>query len=94
MASVKKSDSTVLAVRMSRATQKRLESLSKSTSRSKSYLAQQAIEEYLKKREWQIKAIEEGLKDAAEGRVISHEAVVAWMESWRTDHELPPPQCK
>lgn len=31
--------------------------------------------------------------DADAGRVVSHEAVAAWLKSWGTDHELPPPQC-
>jgi len=30
--------------------------------------------------------------DVAAGRVISHEAVKAWLLSWGTPHELPTPQ--
>jgi len=35
--------------------------------------------------------IAEAWADAAAGRVVSLEAVEAWVESWYTDHELPPP---
>ena len=35
--------------------------------------------------------IAEAWADAAAGRVVSLEAVEAWVESWDTDHELPPP---
>ena len=31
--------------------------------------------------------------DIAAGRFISHEAIVRWPASWRTDNPLPPPKC-
>ena len=34
----------------------------------------------------------EGEADLAAGRVISHEAMKAWLLSWGTADELPPPQ--
>ena len=37
-------------------------------------------------------AIARGKADIAAGRVISHKAMKAWLLSWGTDHELPPPQ--
>ncbi len=36
-------------------------------------------------------AAREGEADLAEGRVISHDAVKAWLLSWGTSDELPPP---
>jgi predicted transcriptional regulator len=33
----------------------------------------------------------EGLADLEAGRVISHEAMKAWLLSWGTPDELPPP---
>ena len=35
--------------------------------------------------------ISEALSDAAGERLVSLEAVKAWVDSWDTDHELPPP---
>lgn len=35
----------------------------------------------------------EGEADIAAGRVISHEAVKRWLQSWGTENELPPPKC-
>ena len=35
----------------------------------------------------------EGEADAKAGRVVPHEAVKAWLKSWGTDDELPPPKC-
>jgi predicted transcriptional regulator len=39
------------------------------------------------------RALQEGERALAEGRVISHEAMRRWLLSWGTDYELPPPQC-
>lgn len=43
---------------------------------------------------WQIAAIEQGVRDANAGRVVSHEAVVVWVTSWGrpNDNELPMPK--
>lgn len=34
----------------------------------------------------------EGLADLDAGRVVSHDAMKAWLLSWGTAEELPPPQ--
>jgi len=39
-------------------------------------------------------AITEGIADSDAGRVVPHEDVKAWLESWGTENELQPPQCK
>ena len=39
------------------------------------------------------RAMAEAEADIAAGRVISHEAMVRWLESWGTPNELPPPKC-
>jgi predicted transcriptional regulator len=39
------------------------------------------------------RAMEEAERAIAEGRVISHEAMVRWLRSWGTPDELPPPKC-
>lgn len=39
-----------------------------------------------------VRMIEEGRRDIAEGRVISHEKMRAWLLSWGTEEELPPPE--
>ena len=38
------------------------------------------------------KLIEEARASAAAGKLISVEAVQAWVDSWDTDNELPPPE--
>ena len=52
--------STTVSVRINPAIKKRLEKLAKSTGRSRSFLAAQAINEYLDLNEWQVAGISEG----------------------------------
>lgn len=44
-------------------------------------------------RAWQSAAIEEGIKAADEGRVVDHEEVAAWVQSWGRSDELAMPKC-
>lgn len=61
---------------------KRLESLAKNTDRSKSSLAAEAIEEFLTLQEWHIQAIQEGVKAAEEGDIVSHEEALTELRKW------------
>ncbi len=72
----------------------RLEKLAETTARPKSSLVVEAIAEYVKIRERQMAAIERGLADIKAGRIVPHEEVEEWLDSWGTDHELPPPKCE
>lgn len=87
-------ESVLISVRVSKDTANRLASLAESTERSKSYLAAQAIEEYLELNEWQIKAIEQAIESADRGELIEHSKIVEWVESWGTDKEKEMPECK
>ena len=85
------SDSTTLTIRLPVKVRKKLEKLATATARSKSWLAANAIQEYVEAEQWQVQAVRRGLSDARAGRVVPHEKVEAWLNSWGTDHELPPP---
>jgi RHH-type transcriptional regulator, rel operon repressor / antitoxin RelB len=74
--------SDVLTVRLPAPVRKRLDALAKSTARSRSWLTVDAIEKYLEDNEWQLRAIEEGLEDSRRGRLVDHEEVEAWLETW------------
>jgi predicted transcriptional regulator len=60
----------------------RLNALAKSTHRSKSFLAAQAIEEFLNVQEWQVEAVKEGIAAAKKGDVKSHEHALAILNTW------------
>ena len=63
--------SALISVRVPTAVAQRLEKLSQSVDRSKSYLAAEAIEEYLDLHEWQVQAIQSGLQEIEQGDVIN-----------------------
>ncbi len=86
--------STTLTIRIDEKTKERLEHLAEATARSKSYLVTSAINEFIKTNEWQIRAIEKAIKSADKGRLVDHEEVVKWVDSWGTSKELEPPKCK
>ncbi len=62
--------SSLISVRVPLIIAERLEKLAKSVDRSKSYLAAEAIEEYLEIHEWQVQAIQEGLEQIEQNDVL------------------------
>ncbi len=62
--------------------------------RPKSWVIEQAIKDFVAVQAWHLAAIDEGIRDADAGRVVSHDDVVAWVRSWGKPDELPMPVCK
>lgn len=69
-----------VTLRLDAATCKRLDRLSKATDRSRSALAAEAIRQFVELNEWQIAAIEEGVREAEQGRFIDHARLKAKWE--------------
>jgi predicted transcriptional regulator len=86
--------SATLSIRVEASAKERLQALAETTGRSSSYLAAEAIEQYLAVQEWQIGAIMKGIASADAGLTVPDEAVSAWIESLGTEDELPMPQAK
>jgi RHH-type rel operon transcriptional repressor/antitoxin RelB len=84
--------STTFTVRVDAATKKRLERLSKDTGRSRSFLAAEAINEYLDANEWQVAGIKQAIASLDRGGRVPHEDVKDWITSWRSDRERPIPK--
>ena len=76
-------DTTLISVRVSKDVAKRLAKLAGATERSKSYVAGQAIEEFLTLQEWQVKAIREGIAEADAGELMPHKEAVKRLKKWR-----------
>ncbi len=81
-----------VSVRLSASLNERLGALATALDRPKSWVIEQAIEDYLALQAWQIAALAEGIRDADAGRVVPQEEVEAWVESWGTSSELPVPR--
>jgi predicted transcriptional regulator len=73
---------TLISVRVSKDVAKRLAKLAEATDRSKSYVAGQAIEEFLTLQEWQVKAIQQGIAEADAGKLVPHENAVKPLGAW------------
>jgi predicted transcriptional regulator len=69
-----------VTLRLDAATRKRLDRLAKATERSRAALAADAVQQYLEANEWQIAAIEEGVREANRGRLIDHSKLKAKWE--------------
>jgi predicted transcriptional regulator len=67
--------SATMTVRLNEEITIRLEKLAKATHRNKSFLAVEAITEYLKIQEWQISEIKKGVAEADAGYLIDHAKV-------------------
>ena len=77
------SETTLISVRVPKDVAKRLAKLASATDRSQSYVAGQAIEEFLTLQEWQVNAIRQGVGEADAGKLLPHAEAVKRLKSWR-----------
>ncbi len=63
------------SLRLSKDIKERLQQLADATGRTKSFLAQEAIEKYLELESWQVNAVREGIKAVDEGKTVSFEDI-------------------
>jgi len=84
--------STTFTVHIDAAAKERLERLAESTGRSSSFLAAEAINEYLEINEWQVAGIKRAIGSLDRGEGISHDSVKDWIESWGSANEKPAPK--
>lgn len=75
--------STVLTLRLDPKLKSRLDRLSKATSRSRSFVAAEAIREYVTLNEWQIEQIKEAVAAAERGEFASEKEVNRVFKKWR-----------
>ena len=66
-------DTETVTVRMGRDVKARLEELARHTNRSKSFLANQAISNYVERELAIVEGIKRGMADVEAGRTVTHE---------------------
>ena len=86
---------SVTTVRLKQEVEENLEALADKLQRSKSWLINQALKEFLERQEldllrWQETLI--AMDSVAQGQTVSGEAVHAWLSSWGSTKELQPPK--
>jgi len=79
--------STTVSIRIDLAIKKRLEKLARSTGRSRSFLAAEAISEYVDLNEWQVAGIQKAVVSLDRGEGVPHERVKEWVSSWNRKKE-------
>jgi RHH-type transcriptional regulator, rel operon repressor / antitoxin RelB len=75
-------ESSVLTLRLDSKLKKQLDRLSKAMDRSRSFVAAQAIQEFVTLNEWQIGEIKKALVEADRGEFASDEEVQQTVKRW------------
>lgn len=70
-----------ISLRLPAGTKQRIEHLAQATKRSKTFVMEEAITNYLDLNEWQVESILEGLKEIQAGQTTPHETVLAKWEA-------------
>ena len=85
--------SSTLSVRLRPETKKRLAKLAKTSGRSSNFLIADAVESYVADQERLQAEIRQADREIASGHYVKDEDMRAWLLSWGTRRELPPPKC-
>lgn len=75
--------STTMTLRLEDDVKARLDKLADATQRSKSFLAAEAIREFVENNEWQIREIKAAVKEANAGEFASDDDVAALAKRWK-----------
>jgi predicted transcriptional regulator len=81
-----------VSVRLEPALEDRLTAIAAALDRPKSWVIEQVVRDFVVVQKWQLAAIDAGIGAADAGRVVAHEDVVAWVQSWGRPDELPMPR--
>ncbi len=74
--------STTMTLRLDDSVKTRLDKLAEATHRTKSFLAAEAIKNYIQLNEWQISETIKAIEEADKGDFASEEKVNAFFEKW------------
>ena len=77
--------STTITVRLEGEVKDRLDRLAESTQRSKSFLASEAIREFVENNEWQIAETHAAVKEADAGDFVSDSELKKFRKKWKLD---------
>lgn len=87
----------VTTVRLQPEVEEGLEAMARKLRRSKGWLINQAVAEYLQRQELEQRRWQETLaamESVAQGKVVSADEVHDWLRSWGDSQELPPPKSR
>ena len=76
-------ETNILTLRLDSKLKKKLDKLAKATERSRSYLAAEAIREFVALNEWQIEQIKKAVEQADAGKFASPQRVQQTRNRWK-----------
>jgi len=85
--------SATLSIRLKPEVKSRLAKLAKASGRSSNFLISDAVESYVADQERLLAEVRQADRQVKSDHYIAREDMKAWLLSWGTDHELPPPRC-
>jgi len=72
----------------------KVDDISRRLERSRGWILQQALVDWIDREEERARLTWEGLADVDAGRAVDHSFVQAWANSLDSDHPLPPPRLR
>jgi len=85
--------SATLSIRLKPEIKRRLAKLAATSGRSSNFLISDAVESYVADQERMLAEIRQADRQVKSGHYIKHQDMKAWLLSWGTNRELPPPKC-
>ena len=85
--------SATLSIRLKSQTKRRLAKLAEASGRSSNFLISDAVESYVADQERMLAEMRQADRRVKAGHYVRHEDMKAWLLSWGTERELPPPKC-
>jgi predicted transcriptional regulator len=85
--------SATLSIRLKPEIKRRLAKLAKTSGRSSNFLISDAVESYVADQERMLAETRQADRQVKSGHYVRHEDMKAWLLSWGTSRELPPPKC-
>ena len=86
-----------VAIKLDSNTKKRLQKLGELKQRTPHWLMKEAVERYLIVEEYNEQLKQETLsrwREALNGKVVDHKAMVAWLDTWGSEDEKDRPACE
>jgi predicted transcriptional regulator len=85
----------ITTIRLQSDVEEGLQAVAETTQRSKNWLINQAVKEYVERQALSQQRWDETMRaveSVALGKVVDGDKVHAWLETWGTEKELPPPE--
>lgn len=85
-------ETRVITAHVSLPMAEKIDELATRLERSRGWIIKQALAAWIDQEEERSRLTREALEDVDQGRVVDHQAVLAWAESLGTDKPLPVPK--